>query len=77
MLPPPVEKIRPFTKSALLHLFFQLKCVYITGVFSVFKRPGVAGSVLQTLPLLIKSLSHPFPPDLQNITTPKPLELGS
>ena len=38
----------------------------------VINRPGVAGAGLQSPLLLIKGLSHPFPPDLQNIITPKP-----
>ena len=45
--------------------------------YKIFNRPAVAGAVLKTPPSLIKSLSDPFPPDLQNIISPKPLELGS
>ena len=48
---------------------------------SVFNRPGVAGAVLQSPPLVtdwfIDLLSHHFPPYLQTIITTKPLELGS
>ena len=37
----------------------------------IFNRPGLAGAVLQTpFPLinsLFHSLSHPFPPNLQNL----------
>ena len=40
-------------------------------------RLGVAKAFLQTLLLLIMGVSHPFPPDLQNIIHPKQLELGS
>ena len=47
----------------------------------IFNRPGVAGAVLQTPwsfnDLLIQSASHTFPPNLENIITPKPLELGA
>ena len=55
---------------------------------TIINRPGVAGAVLQT-PLLLRregafvthlfidTLTDPFPPNLQNIITPKPLELGS
>ena len=47
----------------------------------IFKIPGVAGAVLQTvlsfINYLIHSVRQPFPPDLQNIITPKPLELES
>ena len=43
----------------------------------VINRPGVAGAVLQTPLSNIQSLSDPFPPNLQNIITPKTLELGS
>ena len=43
----------------------------------VFNRPGVAGAVLQSpssliINSLIDSLTDAFPPDLQNISTPKP-----
>ena len=43
----------------------------------MFNRPGVAKAVLQTPVLLIKSLSQPFPPDIQQTFIPKPLKLGS
>ena len=47
----------------------------------IFNRSGVAGAVLQTAVLLTNWVSqwgiHPFPPDLQNIIIPKPLEIGS
>ena len=46
-----------------------------------FNRPGVAGAALQTpltfIHTLIDSVTDPFPPNLQAIITPKPLELGS
>ena len=52
-----------------------------SGVCNVINRPSVGGAVLQTPSLLIKSVSQSvtdaFPPDLQNIITPKPLELES
>ena len=42
----------------------------------IFNRRGVAGAVLQSPASLIDSLIHsfsnPFPPNLQNIITPKP-----
>ena len=41
----------------------------------LINRPGVAGAVLQTASSLIKSVMHPFPPNLQDIINPKPLEL--
>ena len=47
----------------------------------IFNRPGVTGAILQTalslINLLLVKLNHPFPPDLQNIITLKPFELGS
>ena len=43
-------------------------------VILIINRPGVAGAVLQTPPLLINSfiqaLIWPCPPNLQNIITP-------
>ena len=45
--------------------------------FRLFTRPGVAGAVLHTASLLVKSLSDPFPADLHNSINPKPEELGS
>ena len=49
--------------------------------FTMFNRPGVAKAVLKTPSSLIhsfiNSVSHPFPPNLQNIITPKPSELGT
>ena len=44
---------------------------------SYFNRPGVAGAVLHTALLLIHSVTAPFPPNLQDIINPQPLELGS
>ena len=41
-------------------------------IYFFFNRPGVAGAVLQTPPSLIKLLIQPFPPNHQNIITPKP-----
>ena len=38
--------------------------------------PEVAGAVLQIALSLIDSLTDPFPKNLQNIITPKTLELG-
>ena len=49
---------------------------YQRGLPHLVNRPGVAGAVLQNLRhSLINSESQPFAPDLQNIITPKPLEL--
>ena len=39
---------------------------------AIFNRPGVAGADLQTPPILINLLILPFPPNHQNIITPKP-----
>ena len=44
---------------------------------NLFNRPGVVRAVLQTPLLLINSMSPPFPPNLQTIITPKPLDLGT
>ena len=48
---------------------------------NIINRPGVAGTFLHTalgfIHSFIHSLSHPFPPNLQDIINPKPLELGS
>ena len=38
----------------------------------IITRPCVAWVVLQTPPSLIKSVTDAFPPNLQNIITPKP-----
>ena len=56
-----------FTETVNLwtHLILFYACLF-------FNRPGVAGAVLQLPPSLINWLSGPFPPDLQNIITPKP-----
>ena len=43
-------------------------------VLGLVNRPGVAGAVLQTPPLLTDYLSNPFPPNLQNTINPKPLK---
>ena len=46
----------------------------------IINRPCEAGAVQTALSLihsLIQSVHEPFPPDLQNILTPKPLELES
>ena len=51
------------------------------NLLGVFNRPGVAGAVLQTassfIHSLINSVNDPFPPNLQGIKNPKPLELRS
>ena len=48
---------------------------------SLINRPGVAGAVLQTPPLLnnqlINSVTHPLWKYFQTIITSKPLELGT
>ena len=50
-------------------------------LFYIFNRPGVAGAVLKSPLLLInsfsQSVSHPFPPNLQDTFTSKPYELGT
>ena len=38
---------------------------------TLINRPGVSGAVLQTPLSPIKSVSDPFPPDLQNIIHPQ------
>ena len=47
----------------------------------IFNKPGVARAVLKTplshIDWLSDWLSDPFPPNLQDIINPKPLELGS
>ena len=69
-------------------MFMKVKVHYclvylFPKVYNIFfiNRHGVAGSVLQSPSLLIlqliQSVSHPFPPNLQYIITPKPWELGS
>ena len=54
---------------------------WILKFCSIFNRPGVAGAVIQSPPLLtdwfIDLFSHPFSPNLQTIITTKPLELAS
>ena len=60
-------------------LFNEMKIFWVH--YNIFNRPGVAGAVLQS-PLklrysLINSVSHPFPPSLQNIITLKQYFLES
>ena len=43
----------------------------------MINRPGVAEAVLQTPSSLTESVTDPFPPNLQDIINPKPLELGT
>ena len=61
----------------LLSRSFVCFCQWI----KIINRPGVARAVLQTasslIDWLIQSVREPFPPDLQSIITPKPLELES
>ena len=45
-----------------------------TLITYIITRPGVARALQQTPPPLIKSVTDAFPPNLQNIITPKPLE---
>ena len=47
----------------------------MTMITHIINRPCVAGVVLQTPPSLIKSVTDAFPPNLQNIITPKPLKI--
>ena len=44
----------------------------IITILHIVNKPGVAAAVLQTPLSLIESVSDPFPPNLQNIITPKP-----
>ena len=53
----------------------KIKKIY--HIFAVVNRPGVARAVLQTPLSLIDSVSHPFPPNIQQTFNPKPLQLGS
>ena len=60
-----------------IYSFFPLSLLLLQ---SIFNRPGVAGAALQTPLSLINWLTlieSPFPPNLQNIINPKPLELGT
>ena len=50
--------------------FRELTCLFI-------KRSGVAGAVLQTPSSPFHSVGNPFPPNLQNIITPKNFQLGT
>ena len=43
----------------------------IVIILVIINRPGVAGAVLHTASLLIKSVTQPFPPDLHNIINHK------
>ena len=48
------------------------KAKFFRNKYVVFNRTGVAGAVLQTaLFQLINSVTRPFPPNPQNIITPK------
>ena len=58
----------------LFFIFFGQSC---RGLTRLVNRPGVAGAVLQTASSLSEWVSHPFPPDIHNIMTAKPLELES
>ena len=53
----------------------QMCAFKMTLITHIITRPGVAWVVLQTPPSLIKSLTDAFPPNPQNIITPKPLEM--
>ena len=56
---------------------FCLAFLLRTNNIHIFNRPDVAGAGLQTPSSLNKPLTDPFPPNLQNIITTKPLELES
>ena len=60
-----------FCHLGCLPLFVGLQQILI------FTRPGVAGAVLQTPSKLINLAGCLFPPNLQPIINPKPIELGS
>ena len=53
----------------------QMSAFKITLITHIITRHGVAGVALPTPPSLIKSVTDAFPPNLQNIITPKPLEI--
>ena len=61
-------------------IFISVKCPIFSTVLHnkvlVFNRPGVVGAVLKTPLWLTQSVSHHFPPNLQNMINPKPQELG-
>ena len=69
----------PNVSHAMCHRSIVACHVSCVGGGSVINRayPGVAGAVLLTASDLIKVVSNPFPPHLQDIINPKPLELGS
>ena len=67
--------LRPFGKLAR-SMAFRKDCSRCL-LSNIFNRPGVAGAVLQTPSWLSDWLSHPFPPNLQDIINLKHLELGS
>ena len=48
--------------------------LYKPHLAEVINRPAVSGAVLKTPSSIIEQLTHPFPPNLQNIITPKLLE---
>ena len=72
VLQKPLLLIRKNWSKALQGQMCAFKMTLITHIIN---RPGVAGVVLQTPPSLIKSVTDAFSPNLQNIITPKPLEI--
>ena len=73
--------------SLVIQLDYQLATALLASkymahsVVFIINWPGLAEAILQR-PLLhihpfSQWVSHPFPPNLQNIITPKPLELGT
>ena len=74
------NKILMDLKTIFVRHIWQTKILRQTTRFCnaiqilLINRPGAAGLFYENLRY---SLSHPFPPNLQNITTPKPLELRS
>ena len=62
---------RPLTSAWINKMSFNYVKVSVTHFLT---RAGVAGAVVQTASSLSDSLIHPFPPNLQDIINPKPLE---
>ena len=72
VLQKPLLLIRKNWSQALQGQICAFKMTLITHINNT---PGVAGVVLQTPSSLIKSVTDAFTPKLQNIITPKPLEI--
>ena len=69
----PIRTEKDFKGFQFLLVLFSF-LYYVSNM--IINRPGVAGAVLQSASLLIKWVSEPFPPNLQDIINHKPEELG-